>query len=390
MGMKRLLFALVLVWAWSATAIAKDEPVIIEIANAGAHATAVRVIEHELEALSGGFAVKGPDGKDVPAAYDAKQKKLRFLASVPAGGGKFALHRGAKSSAKMPVWKKGKSDTDKQAVALGKNVKRASGEFENGLLKVSMLREKTLHGRLEIAALKGGYKLLLSPLGASSGCVETAEIGAQVNESYQRGEKVHPEIFNIYPSIATGIAFAEPNPFQRTMTVTCHDWARKNNDKTLQLFDECSFEVTLTWESPVVAIKTTRKLKTTYFNHNGVNLNEIYVDALPIGYGADGAEIKDTNITGTVLTLEFERAMWLRDKTGATVICQPDFKKLGIYKPCVVLAKDRIMTILSQSWHEGWKAIEIKAGDYVDTMTLACNVGEGDKTLKDWTAELLP
>jgi len=388
--MKRLVFAMLALWVWSVAVVAKDEPVVIEIANAGAHATATRVIEHDLDALSGDFAVKGPDGKDVPASYDAKAKKLRFLASVPAGGGKFTLNKGAKSSAKVPVWKKGKSDIDKQAVALGKNVKRASGEFESNLLRVSMLREKTLHGRIEIAALKGGYRLQLSPLGSSSGCVETAEIGADVNESYGKGEKVHPEIFNIYPSIATGIKFSEPNPFQRSMTVTCHDWARKNNDKTLQLFDECSFEVTLTWDSPVVAIKTTRKLKTTYFNHNGVNLNEIYIDQLPIGYAGDDAEVADTNITGTVLTLAFERAMWLRDKTGTTVICQPDFKKLAIYRECVVLAKDRIMTIQSQSWHEGWKPIEIKAGDYIDTMTLACNVGDGEKKLKDWSAELLP
>ena len=46
------------------------------------------------------------------------------------------------------------------------------------------------------------------------------------------------------------------------------------------------------------------------------------------------------------------------------------------------------MTIISQSWHEGWKATEIPKGDYEDTMTLICNVGESKKTLEDWVGEI--
>ncbi|MBE7491738.1 MAG: hypothetical protein HS108_08305 [Planctomycetes bacterium] len=387
--MRRLAAVVLVLLVFTASSVAKDEPLVIEIANTGAHATALRVIEHELAALSGDFAVRGPDGKDLPAVYDAKGKKLRFLASVPAGGGKFTLHRGTKSTAKLPAWKKAKIDKSQLKLDEKKTIDWVSGGLDNGLLYCGVMAEKTVQGRVEIRTLKGDYAIRLSPLGASAGCVETAQDGAKVNEDYAKGVQKSPEIFSITPCIATAIKVDESDPLRRVIRVTCHAHARRNDGRMLDLFENLGYDITLTWNSPVVVITATRKLKTAYYNHNGVNLNEIYVDALPVGYAADGGEIKDTKPTGAVLNLNFERTMWLRDKTGSTVICQPDYKRLGIYKPCVVLASDRIMTILSQSWHEGWKAIEIKAGDYVDTMTLACNVG-GDKTLADWTAELLP
>ncbi|MCB9934474.1 MAG: hypothetical protein H6840_02195 [Planctomycetes bacterium] len=363
------------------------EPVKFKIDNPAAQATAVKVIA--LDATVGEkFSVEGPDGKDVPAWFDKKAGKVLVLASVPAGGGTFTVTDGAKSKAKHPKW--GKPKTKKEdKVNLGKVVERVSGEFQNDLLKVSVPVEKTIHGRVRIEALKGDYKLELSPMGSSSGCVETEAIGLEVDKSYAAGEKTHPEVFVVYPSIATKIEVLEPNPFQRTMRVECFAWARKNNEKTLELFDEASCEITLTWGSPVVKIRSLRKLKTTYWNHNGVDLNEIYIQQQPPSIQADDEEAASERVvTGNVLDIPFKKSIWLADKTGATVVHQPDFEKLKIYKECMVLAKDRLMTILSQSWHEGWKPIEIKAGEYQDTMTLACDVAGSGKTLKEWVGEM--
>ncbi|MCB9893567.1 MAG: hypothetical protein H6839_03875 [Planctomycetes bacterium] len=384
--MRRLFIALLILLLLPLAIAAKDEGQEFKIANESAHATGVKVIQ--LDAKVGAkFAVQGPDGKDVPAWYDKKAKKLLVLASIPASGGTFIVRDGEKSGAKDPKWIKPKTKKEGK-VKLGKTVERVSGEFENNLLRVSVPAEKAVHGRVRIEAFVGGYKLELSPLGCSAGCVETEEIGKEVDESYKAGQQVHDEVFVIYPSIATDIEVLEPNPFQRTMRVECYAWARKNNDKTLDLFDEASFEITLTWGSPVVKIHSLRKLKTTYWNHNGVDLNEIYIDQQPPTLQCDDEEKPtERRITGKVLDIPFEKSLRLQDKNGATVVYQPDFKELAIYKECMVLSQDRIMTILSQSWHEGWKPIEIKAGDYEDTMFLACDVAESDKPLQDWVAE---
>ena len=385
--MRRLSFVLLILLLLPLMLAAKAEGEKFEVANTSVHATAVKVISLDTK-VGAKFAVRGPDGKNVPAWYDKKAKRVLVLASVPAGGGAFTVLDGEKSSAKDPKWGKPKIK-DEGKVKLGKVVERVSGEFQNDLLKVSVPVEKTVHGRVRIEALKGNYELELSPLGASAGCVETEEIGKEVDESYAAGQQVHDEVFVIYPSIPIDIEVSEPNPFQRTMRVECYAWARKNNDKTLDLFDETSFEITLTWGSPVVKIRSLRKLKTTYWNHNGVNLNEIYIQQQPPTIQADEEEAPtERRITGKVLDIPFEKSIWLKDKTGATVIHQPDFKGLAIYKECMVLAQDRIMTILSQSWHEGWKPIEIKAGDYEDTMYLACDIGDSQKPLKDWVGEL--
>lgn len=391
--MRPLLLAFALVLAGTVSVKAKDaEPIVLDFAHGGAFATEQRVLEHEFK-LSGDFAVRDAAGKDLPVSYDKKAGKILILAGVPAGGGKFTLHQGVKSKAKLPVWKKHKLETEKQQIDLGKKVKRVTAELQSDVLKLELPAEKTIHGRIELSSIKGNWKLALSPLGASVGCVETAAMGEAVNESYQKGEPSHPEVFVVYPSIATKATVLEPNPFQRTLRVETFVYARKNSDRKLDLFDDTGFEVTLTWGSPIVTIHAWRKLKTTFFNHNGVNLNEIYLDAMPIQLQCDAeAEARELKLQpgAKVAPFEFERTLWMRDKTGACVIHQPDFKRLGVYKPCTVAAADRIMTVISQSWHEGWKAIEIKAGDYSDTMTVACNVGDSEKKLKDWIAELEP
>jgi len=384
--MKRLTLSLLVLLLLPLAVAAKEEGEKFEVANAGSQATAVKVIA--LDAKVGStFAVDGPDGKQVPCWYDKREKKVLVLASVPAGGGTFTVLDGAKSSAKQPKW--GKLKTKKEGkVSLGKTVERISGEFESDTLKVSVPVEKEVHGRLRIEAVKGDYMLELSPLGCSAGCVETEAMGKEVDDSYKAGQAVHDEVFVVYPSIPVGIEVAEPNPFQRTIKVECHTWSRKNSGKTLELFDEAFYEVTLTWGSPVVRVHAVRKLKTTYWNHNGVDLNEIYIQQQPPTIQCDDEETAtERRITGKVLDIKFEKSLLLKDKTGSTIIHQPDFKKNAIYKECLVLSQDRLMTIQSQSWHEGWKAIEIKAGTYEDTMTLACDVAASPKTLKEWVGE---
>ncbi|MCA8911670.1 MAG: hypothetical protein KDB82_08185 [Planctomycetes bacterium] len=386
--MKRLALALLVALLLPVVVVAKDdEGQKFEIANDSAHATAVKVIE--LDAKVGSkFAVEGPDGKQVPAYYDKKAKKLLVLASVPAGGGAFTVYDGQSSKAKDPKWKKPKTKKEGK-LKLGKTITRMSGEFENDLLKVSVPALSTVHGRVIIEANKGDYKLELSPLGASAGCVETEEIGKDVNESYMRGQKVHDEVFSIFPSVATDIEVLEPNPFQRVLRVECYAWARKNSGDTLDLFKECGYEITLTWGAPVVKIHSWRNQEKTFWNHNGVDLNEIYIDQQPPTMQCDDEEEATSRVvSGNVLDIPFDKSLLLTDKTGSTVVYQPDFKKLKIYKECMALAKDRIMTIISQSWHEGWKPIEIKAGEYNDTMYLACDVGKSGKTLQEWVAEV--
>ncbi|MBZ0137155.1 MAG: hypothetical protein K8I27_12375 [Planctomycetes bacterium] len=385
--MKRLtlvIFALILL---PVASVAKDdEGEKFEVANSSEHATAVKLIALDAKA-SGKFVVVAPDGEHVPAYYDKKEKKLMVLASVPGGGGTFTLLEGTPSKAKDPKW--GKLKTKKEGkVSLGKAVTRVSGEFESDLWEVSVPVDKAVHGRVIIKAKEGDYKLELSPLGSSVGCVETKEIGDAVNESYQAGQQVHDEVFSIFPSIPTDIELLEPNPFQRVIRVETHVWSRKNSGDTLDLFKETGFEITLTWNSPIITIRSWRKQDKTFFNHNGVDLNEIYVEH-PIAMQCDDEEaMTERPVTGKVLDIPFKKSFLLKEKSGSTVVHQPDFGTLGIYKECLVLGQDRLMTILSQSWHEGWKAIEIPKGDYEDTMTLICNVGESKKSLKDWVREL--
>jgi len=357
------------------------------IANESTHATEARVIA--LDAGVGArFAVEGPDGKHVPAWYDKKTKKVLVLSSVPAGGGVFKVLDGTPSRARNPIW--GRPVTRKEgAVRLGKVVPRVSGSFDNNFLTVSVPADERVHGRVIIKSRNSDYKLELSPLGSSIGCVETEELGKKADESYRKGAKTNDDLFAILPSIATEIELSAPNPFQRRMLVKCYAWARKNNGRSLDLFRECGFEITLTWRSPVVKIRSWRHQDKTYWNHNGVMLNEIYIDRQPVFIQADGEE-KPTErlLQGPALIIPFKQSLRLADKTGDTIVCQPDFKRLGIYRECVALSKNRLVTILSQSWGEGWKAIEIKAGTYEDTLTLACNVGKSNKSLKQWAAEL--
>jgi hypothetical protein len=384
--MRQLATAILLLCLLPVICVADEEAQTFEIANTTEHATAPKVIT--LDAKVGAkFAVEGPDGKHVPAWHDKKAGKVLILAEVPAGGGTYTVRDGIANRAKDPRWGKHKTKSEGK-LDIGKVITRVSGSFGNELLEVTVPALPTVHGRMIIKARRGGYKIELSPLGAGVGSIEREEIAADIEAALARGENTHKEIFASYPSIATGIEVLEPNPYQRVMRVVCTPWARKNSGDVIELYGACGYDITLTWGSPVVTIRSTRNVKTTYWNHNGVNLNEIYVDAQPVQMQCDDeAEMTERKLTGNVLTIPFEQTMRLKDKTGETIIHQPNFKKLAIYRECVVLAKDRIMTVQSQSWHEGWKPIEIKAGDYEDTITLVCDAAKSAKSLKDWQQE---
>jgi hypothetical protein len=389
--MKRLAFFALVLWFSCTHPVAQDQAVVIDVPNAGKLATAPRVIEQAMESPGNIFALVGADGKHVPATYDNKAKVLRFLAEVPPGGGKYTIKPDARSNAPRPIWKKYKFDKKKLKIDDKKTIDWVSGDVENGLLNVTIQPDNSQHGKIEITTLEGKYRLRMSPLGQSVGCVENEADAKKVADDYEKKVVKSDEVFFITPCIPTKVSVEDPNPYQRVVTVTCFDYARRNDDKVLKLFEYVCYEITLTWKSPVVQVKSTRKLKTSYYNHNGVNLNEIYVDVMPIGLAVDGGLMTDAqpSTRGKAMPFEFERAMMIRDRTGTTAIMQPDFRKLAIYKECVVLTDDRIMTLQSQCWHEGWKAIEIKAGEYTDTVTLACDVADAGKTVAEWEIELI-
>jgi hypothetical protein len=383
--------ALLLMLVFTGSAVAKDEPTTVDVPNGGDYATASRVISHEIK-LAGDCAVRGPDGKDVPADFDAKAGVMRFLAEVPAGGGKFTIHPGEKSKAKRPSWKKPRTGNEARELVLPGNVKirRVTARIESDLLQVNLDPGREIHGSIEIKALKGDYRVELSPLGVSYGNIDDLKHLADAkvaDDGSASGNPDDKQLFAVF-AVPEKAEVLEPNPFQRTLRVDCLDYARKNNDEVLDLFEVYRYEVTLTWGSPVVEVRCFRKQTKAYYNHNGVNLNEIYIQQQPPTMQCDEEEAAtERRISGKGLTIPFENSMLLKDKTGSTVVYQPDYKKNAIYKECMWLAQDRIMTIQSQSWHEGWKAIEIKAGTCEDTMTLACDVAASPKTLKEWIGE---
>jgi HSP20 family molecular chaperone IbpA len=385
--------ALVLMLVFSASAVAKDEPVTVDVANAGEHATAARVISHEIK-LAGDCAVRGPDGKDVPSHYDSKSGVMRFLAEVPAGGGKFAIHPGEKSRAKRPSWKKPRTGNEVRELVLPGNVKikRATARIENDLLQVNLDPGREIHGSIEIKALKGDYRVELSPLGVSYGNIDDLKHLADAkvaDDGSASGNPDDKQLFAVF-AVPEKAEVLEPNPFQRTLRVDCLDYARKNNDEVLDLFEVYRYEVTLTWGSPVVEVRCFRKQTKAYYNHNGVNLNEIHTDGFPIDIQLpehDAPQSSEPSAEGRILNIKFKDAMLLGNKGSVTNLRQPDFEKLGLEGPCLIAKENRLMTVISQTWHQGWRAYPIKAGDYNDTLQLVCNP-QGEKKLADWMAEL--
>jgi hypothetical protein len=385
--------ALLLMLVFTGSAVAKDEPTTVDVPNGGDYATASRVISHEIK-LAGDCAVRGPDGKDVPADFDAKAGVMRFLAEVPAGGGKFTIHPGERSKAKRPSWKKPRTGDEARELVLPGNVKikRATARIENDLLQVNLDPGREIHGSIEIKALKGDYRVELSPLGVSYGNIDDLKHLADAkvaDDGSATGNPDDKQLFAVF-AVPQKAEVLEPNPFQRTLRVDCLDYARKNNDEVLDLFEVFRYEVTLTWGSPVVEVRCFRKQTKAYYNHNGVNLNEIHTDGFPIDIQLpehDAPQSSEPSAEGRILNIKFKDAMLLGNKGSVTILRQPDFEKLGLEGPCLIAKENRIMTVISQTWHQGWRAYPIKAGDYNDTLQLVCNP-QGEKKLADWMAEL--
>jgi hypothetical protein len=392
----RLLLALVLLTLLPALTNAADKPVEFEIKNEFAFDRGITLISHSLS-LSGKARLLGPDGKDIACAYDTKAKKLLFLDKLKAGEIKKYQVLNEAPKAALPKWAT-KSIKDEFEAKLGKEtVKCQGGQVENGLLRVKVFRNDELRAEVEITTLKGGYKFRCNPLGNAVGCIDDAKYASELQDLVNKGGGAHPQLMNVYMGVPTKIEFIEPNAFQRTIKVACKPFAVKANKETPEIVSEASMEITLTWGSAIVEIKSHRKVAKTYYNHNGVFLNEFYLPQMPVDISVDGAaevvNVKAELIAGGALDTKCKKFMLLQSSEGkhATLICVPDFEKLGIEGPKFSAFQDRMMTVISQSWHQGWKPIEIKAQDYDDKLVIvadiAATLGEAKK-YGDWAAEI--
>lgn len=376
----RAFLAIVVLTLLPALSNAADKPIEFEIKNELAFDRGITLIAHSLE-LSGKARLLGPDGKEIACAYDAKAKKLLFLDTLKAGEArKYKVLNEAPKQA-LPKWAT-KTLKDEFEAKIGKEtVKCQGGQVENGLLRVKAFRNDELRAEVEITTLKGGYKFRCNPLGNAVGCIDDAKYAAELEEVIAKGGGSHPQLMNVYMGFPTKVEFKEPNAFQRKMVVTCRPFAVKANKETPEIVSEASMEITLTWGTPVVEIKSHRKVAKTYYNHNGVFLNEFYLHQLPVEVSTDGeAETKKLTaevIAGGAADTQCKKFMLVRSNEGkqATLICVPDFEKLGIEGPKFSAFKDRMMTVISQSWHQGWKPIEIKAQDYDDKLVIVCDIG---------------
>lgn len=392
----RSLLALVLLSLLPALTNAADKPVEFEIKNEFAFDRGVTLISHSLS-LSGKARLLGPDGKDIACAYDTKSKKLLFLDRLKAGEIKKYQVLNEAAKAALPKWTT-KTIKDEFEAKLGKEtVKCQGGQVENGLLRVKVFRNDELRAEVEITTLKGGYKFRCNPLGNAVGCIDDAKYASELQDLVNKGGGAHPQLMNVYMGVPTKIEFTEPNAFQRTIKVACKPFAVKANKETPEIVSEASMEITLTWDSAIVEIKSHRKVAKAYYNHNGVFLNEFYLPQMPVDISVDGAaevvNVKAELIAGGALDTKCKKFMLLQSSEGkrATLICVPDFEKLGIEGPKFSAFKDRMMTVISQSWHQGWKPIEIKAQDYDDKLVIVADIAATlteAKKYGDWAAEI--
>ena len=392
----RLLLALVLLTLLPALTNAADKPVEFEIKNEFAFDRGVTLVSHSLS-LSGKARLLGPDGKDIACAYDTKAKKLLFLDKLKAGETKKYQVLNEAPKAALPKWMT-KTIKDEFEAKLGKEtVKCQGGQVENGLLRVKVFRNDELRAEVEITTLKGSYKFRCNPLGNAVGCIDDAKYASELQDLVNKGGGAHPQLMNIYMGVPTKVEFTEPNAFQRTIKVACKPFAVKANKETPEIVSEASMEITMTWGSAIVEIKSHRKVAKTYYNHNGVFLNEFYLHQLPVDVFTDGeTEAKKLSteiIAGGAADTKCKKFMLVKSGDGkqATLISVPDFEKLGIEGPKFSAFKDRMMTVISQSWHQGWKPIEIKAQDYDDRMLIVADIAATlteAKKYGDWAAEI--
>lgn len=375
---------------------AADKPVEFEIKNELAFDRGVTLVSRSLE-ITGKARLLGPDGKDIACAYDAKAKKLLFLDTFKAGETrKYQVFNEAPKAA-LPKWATKVVKDDFEAKVGKETMKCQGGQAENGLLRVKVFRNDELRSEVEITTLKGGYKFRLNPLGSATGCIDDVKYASELQDLVNKGGGSHPQLMNIYMGVPTKVEFIEPNAFQRVIKVTCKPFAVKANKETPEIVSEAGIEITLTWGSPVVEINSHRKVAKTYYNHNGVFLNEFYLHQLPVEVFTDGEEkpkqLTAELIAGGAADTKCRKFMLVRSNEGkhATLISVPDFEKLGIEGPKFSAFKDRMMTVISQSWHQGWKPIEIKAQDYDDKLVIVADIAVAlteAKKYGDWASEI--
>jgi len=194
------------------------------------------------------------------------------------------------------------------------------------------------------------------------------------------------------------IAVESPNAFERIIKITCKPWALNNNRESLDFIKESTIEIKLEWMSPIVRIKNHRDIKKQFYNHNGVMLNYLTVNKYPVKILADDwKEPKELEAEMNIISPEktgllLKEYMVIKDGENETVIYQPDFKALEIKGACVYNVKNCLMTVISQSWGEGWNPILIKEGIYDDRLILVCDTDilkkDSKKQLSDWINEI--
>jgi len=377
----------------------KAKPVDFEVKNTLTFERGQTLVSHSID-LTGKARLLGPDGKELACSYDSKQKKLLFLDTFKAAETKKYQVVNEEPKVKPPKWTT-KMLKDELELKMGKRtVKCQGGSIDNGLLRLRVFRNDELRAEVEVTALKGGYKFRCNPLGSAVGCIDDKKYAAEIDDVIAKGGDSHPQLMNVYCGVPEKVEFVEINAFQRLIKVACTPFAVKSNKEMPEVLSESSMNITLTWGSPVVEIKSHRKVATVFYNHNGVYLNEFYLSQFPIDLSVDGeAEAKHVeagNITNGALNTNCTRFLLLKygdaKASYQTVIYVPDFEKCGIEGPRFSAFKDRMMTVISQSWHQGWKPIEIKAQDYDDRVVLVCDIASSlkpeGKKYGDWVEEV--
>ena len=378
-----------------------QEPELWQLENSTGRDFQPAVQRFEVEQLTGRFSVQ-LDGKDVPAHYDKASGTLLVLASVPAGGGTLTLQRGRKSRARNPKWRKPEIDRERRPVALDKPIRRMGAVLENGVLRATIPIDTKIHGRLELEFLRGGPEFSLAPLGSSVGCVATLKIGEDLFQRRRQGAKTDTRLFSVFPSVVSDIEVLEPNPFQRVLRVETHTWVARNagapeeSAPPTPLFESTGYTLELTHGSPIVHLHTWRRGSNSYFNHNGVYLNEFDLAQEEIQLRTDlEPELQTLSIDSPrPHPLKLARSVWIEQPRGAVLLDQPQFPSLGLYRPGLFAFDRRLLSVLSQSWDEGWKPIEIPAQDIEDRATLVMigekMLAEGDSgtAFRNWLAEI--
>ena len=349
--------------------------------------------------------------KRISFDYGPKEKLLVFQDTFESQKVQsYTVYLAKKSRAPRPQWEEAIGRSKKPALKVGQRIIRGEKVVvRNGLLSVTVD-----HGRpgteIEISSLDSPYQLFLNPNGYSAGCIDHIKYAQEIEQNMREGGRFHPQLFTIIFGIPKQIAIERPNSFRRVIKVTCAPYAQKNNGEIIDIVEESTIIVELVWKSPVVVIKNHRRIHRKYYNHNGVYLNQIAIKNHPIAVQLeeeDNAIQTSLSTSGAPSGVGFQKSMLLVDGENETVIYQPDFRSLEVEggRVCVVRNrvkdnqkeiefKGKLITVISQSWHQGWRPIPQEPKDYDDRLILVCDVGAwnksagNSKSLRDWITEI--